>query len=171
MLQSARCFLMEDVAELLASHILSAPTADAARAQVQEVTNVIEKPRAVTWAMPSLRITRRRSTERANAGAQTEVLWEDRGGEHRVSVQRLHLAPHSQLATEPNAGFEFNDLLLGAGLQVQGQPARRGTVCDWPMHLPPRYENPTSVEQTILRVMTPIEAGKTAASALVMENV
>jgi dihydroneopterin aldolase len=51
--------------------------------------------------------------------------------------------------------MEEHELVLGAGLLLQGRPVKAGTGFSWPRGFPHRYDNPRDIEQTVLCVDLP----------------
>jgi len=156
LLGACHFLLLETAAEALARYILAPPTPDAPRAQVQEVMVRLTKPRALgQGAIPSLRIRRSASEVRyeveENPFGRVDVIHETPA----CGIYRLRVAPGRSIPTHLHRKMDERELVLGAGLLLQGKPVAPGSAFHWPKELPHRYDNPSSVEQTILCVDRP----------------
>jgi dihydroneopterin aldolase len=156
LLQASRFLLLESAAEAVARLILAPPSDDAPHGAIREVTVRLSKPRALAGAgMPTLEIHRRfdeytYELEQKPFGKVT-VLFATRG----CGIYRLHVAPGGSIPTHQHQRMEESELILGAGLLLQGRPVTAGTARQWPHGFAHRYDNPTQVEQTILCVDRP----------------
>jgi mannose-6-phosphate isomerase-like protein (cupin superfamily) len=116
----------------------------------------LSKPRALGGqSMPSLQVHRRAdemhyAQERKGFG-EVDVIHEGAG----YGIYRLRVRAGGTIPTHVHQVMEESELVLGAGLQLQGAPVRRGSAFRWPHGLPHRYDNPSSTEQTILCVDRP----------------
>lgn len=169
LLESAHFRLLETAAEALCHYLLAPPPAHLGRAPVEAVTLRLGKPEALGGhGLPSLQVHRRgeelRYEERPYPFGKVEVLFEDRS----VGLYRLRLAPGHSTPVTVERTAHVSELVLGSGLQVQGQAVAPGTGLHWPQHLAHRYDNPQPEEQTVLRVSRPPSAWgePVAASAL-----
>lgn len=155
-LDACRFRLLENAAEAMARYILLAPTADAPRAQVQAVTLRLRKPQALGGlAVPGIRIHRQASDcvipseRRGDMTIETVFLSSGQG------IYRVCLAPGASIPPRSLRHTEEQELILGRGLLVQGQPAVRGTALRWPLQWPRAYANPGSTGQSLLRICRP----------------
>ena len=156
LLESSRFVLLEEAAEALARYTLAEPTADAPRAQIQEVVITVKKPRALGGiAVPSLRVYRHQQdvaceVETQNFG-RVDVIYEA----NRCGIYRLRLAPGSVIAPHAHQQMEEHELIMGSGLTLQNEPVVAGTARSWPKGFTHTYANVSDVEQTILCVDRP----------------
>jgi FolB domain-containing protein len=156
LLESSRFQLLEGAADALCRYVLAPPTDDGARTQVSAVSLRLAKPKALDGgAVASLTVHRSADeyavrTEHKNFG-RVDVVFEDDG----MGIYRLRVRPGGTIATHEHRIMEERELVLGSGLLLQGRPVAAGTAFHWPKHLPHRYDNPGSVEQTILCVDRP----------------
>lgn len=160
LMQVSRFQLLEHAAEAIARYVLAPPTADVPHAGVSAVTVTLRKPRALEGvATPSVRITRRASdtrfTTESKGFGQVDIVYEQATSGHSVGIYRLRIKPLGEIPTHVHHVMEEHELVLGKGLLLQGRPVRRGTAFHWPRHFPHRYQNPTSIEQTLLCVDLP----------------
>lgn len=156
LLQACRFRLLETAAEALCSYILAPSTPDAPHAQVEAVSVRLTKPAALHGAaIPSLEIHRTREElvfeEEENEWGRVDVLHESVG----CGIYRLRVAPGASIPTHIHRQMDESELILGGGLLLQGRPVAPGSAFRWPKNLPHRYDNPTSIEQTILCVDRP----------------
>lgn len=156
LLEACRFELLESAAETVCRYVLAPPTPDAPRAQARAATVRVTKPAALTGsAIPSLQV-HRTVEEMAYASEDTpfggvDILHEGAG----YGLYRLRVKPQGAAATRLQRQGEGDELVLGAGLLLQGKPVQRGTAFHWPRGFSRSYENPTSVEQTLLCVDRP----------------
>jgi FolB domain-containing protein len=155
MLESAQFELLESAAAALTNHFLSAPTADAPRADLDAIKVVIDKPDALGgYGTPRVTLEEMRaeieSYALADGKGRVDVLFEGDGcGVYRVVVNSgasLDLTIRDGVA---------HDLTLGGGLRVENQPVRRGIAHTAKADFVVRYSNQTATEQTFLRVTRP----------------
>ncbi|AKU92949.1 dihydroneopterin aldolase [Vulgatibacter incomptus] len=153
---ACRFRLLETAAEALARYVLAPPTGDVPRARVEEVTVRLAKPHALPGdAVASLRI-HRTAAEYAyevekNAFGEVDVIHETPG----CGIYRLRVAPGRSIPTHVHEEMDEWELVLGPRLLLQGRPVAPGDAFHWPKGLPHRYDNPLSIEQTILCVDRP----------------
>ena len=155
-LDSCRFELLESAAEALCRYILAPPTQDAPRARVQAVSLRLSKPRALGGqSMPSLQVHRRAEemqyAQETKGFGEVDIIHEGTG----YGIYRLRVRPGGTIPTHVHRVMEESELVLGAGLHLQGAPVRRGSAFRWPHGLPHRYDNPSDTEQTILCVDRP----------------
>lgn len=156
LLESCRFLLLETAAEALCRYLLAEPTEDAPRARPFAVDLRLEKPRALAGGvMPSLTVRRRASeltyeVEDKPFG-HVDVIHVTKG----CGIYRLRVAPGGSIPAHEHRVMEERELILGDGLLLQGQKVEPGMAFTWPKGLPHRYDNPSSVEQTILCVDRP----------------
>ncbi len=156
LLESSSFQLLETAADALCRYILAPPTDDAARVQVQAVTVRLSKPEALGGgAVASLQIHRRAGEYQYpiedKPFVRVDVVYEDKG----IGIYRLRVKPGKTIVTHEHRQMDECELVLGSGLLLQGRPIRAGTGFCWPRHFPHRYDNPQSIEQTILCVDRP----------------
>lgn len=155
LLESASFRLLETAAEALCRYVLAPPTADAPRAQVEAVTLRLSKPTALGSAIATLQVHRRRDEfvfgHEHKPFGEVDVLYEDQS----AGIYRLRVKPGGSIATHEHRQMEESELVLGPGLLLQGRPVIAGTGFRWPRHFPHRYDNPQTIEQTILCVDRP----------------
>lgn len=156
LLEAGRFELLESAAETVCRYVLSPPTPDAPRAQARAATVRLTKPAALTGsAIPSLQV-HRTMEEMAYASEDTpfggvDILHEGAG----YGLYRLRVKPHGAAPTRLQRQGEGDELVLGAGLLLQGKPVQRGTAFHWPRGFSRSYENPTSLELSLLCVDRP----------------
>jgi dihydroneopterin aldolase len=172
LLESCRFELLESAAEAVCRYVLAPSTADAPRVQAQAATVRVTKPAALTGsAIPSLQV--HRAAEEMSYGAEdtpfggVDILHEGAG----YGLYRLRVKPQGTAPTQLQRQGEGAELVLGTGLLLQGRLVQRGTAFHWPRGFSRSYENPTSLEQTILCVERPRlasveEAAEAAAPAV-----
>lgn len=155
LLESASFRLLESAAEALCRYVLAPPTADAPRAQVEAVTLRLSKPTALGSAIATLQVTRTRTEFdyglELKPFGEVDVIYEDQ----TAGIYRLRVKPGGRIATHEHREMEESELVLGPGLLLQGHPVTAGTGYRWPRHFPHRYDNPQTIEQTILCVDRP----------------
>lgn len=154
-LEHAGFELLESAATTLCNHFLAAPTADAARAELESIKVVIDKPDALDGdGTPRIIFEETHAEIESHALAEengrVDVLFEGDG----CGVYRVVLAPQAQLDLVIRDGVAA-DLTLGGGLRVDNTPVRRGIGHVAPQGFVVRYSNPSLVEQSFLRVTRP----------------
>ncbi len=156
LLEACRFELLESAAEALCRYVLAPPTADAPRAQVRAATVRVSKPEALgVRAIPSIQL-HRTAEEMVYAHedkpfGRVDIVHEGAG----YGIYRLRVKPGGTIPTHVHQRMEESELVLGAGLLLQGQPVARGTAFRWPRGFAHRYDNPTATEQTVLCVDRP----------------
>ncbi len=156
LLTASRFALLESAAEAVARYVLLPPSADAPRGRVEEVTVRLAKPHALAGAgLPALEIQRKRSeltveVEPKKWGA-VDVVFVTSG----CGVYRLRVAPGATIPTHVHREMDESELVLGAGLLLQGNRVQPGTAFRWPRGFAHRYDNPGPTEQSILCVDRP----------------
>ncbi len=156
LLEAGRFELLESAAETVCRYVLAPPTGDAPRAWAQAATVRVTKPEALMGsAVPSLQV-HRVAEEMAYAVeerpfGQVDILHEGAG----YGLYRLRVRPCGAQPTRLQRQGEGDELVLGAGLLLQGESVARGTAFHWPRGFLRRYDNPTASEQTILCVDRP----------------
>jgi dihydroneopterin aldolase len=156
LLEAGRFELLESAAETVCRYVLAPPTPDAPRAQARAATVRLTKPAALTGsAIPSLQV-HRTVEEMAYSSEDTPFGGVDilHGGAG-YGLYRLRVKPQGAAPTRLQRQGEGDELVLGAGLLLQGKPVQRGTAFHWPRGFSRTYENPTSLEQTLLCVDRP----------------
>lgn len=156
LLESCQFLLLETAADALCRYLLAPPTDDGPRAQVEEVLLRLTKPAALGGiAVPSLEVRRTRAevsyTVEKKPFGQVDVVFAAKG----CGIYRLRVAPGRTIPTHLHRVMEEAELVIGAGLLVQGRPVLPGTAHRWPRGFAHRYDNPTDIEQTILCVDRP----------------
>jgi len=156
LLQASRFLLLESAAEALARYILAPPTEDAPRARVRAVSVRLSKPQALAGAgLPALEIERAADDFRLESEArpfgQVDAIFATKG----CGIQRLRIAPGRAIAAHEHRRMDESELVLGYGLLLQGEAVAAGTAHRWPRGYVHRYDNPTSVEQSVLCVARP----------------
>ncbi len=179
LLEACRFELLESAAETVCRYVLAPPTEDAPRARIQAATVRVAKPEALGGStIPSLQVHRSADEMAYEAQerpfGQVDVLHEGAG----YGLYRLRLKPASGAPTRLQRRGEGDELVLGTGVLLQGQPAPRGTAFPWPPGASRRYENPTATEQTLLCVDRPrlaameeVETEPAAASPSLVQGV
>lgn len=166
LLESCRFELLESAAETVCRYVLAPSTPAAPHAQVRAATVRVTKPAALTGsAIPSLQV-HRTAEEMAYAAEDTpfgsvDILHEGAG----YGLYRLRVRPGGESPTRLQRLGEGDELVLGAGLWLQGKPVQRGTAFHWPRGFSRSYENPTPLEQTLLCVERPRLASADEAEA------
>ena len=156
LLEACRFWLLEHAAEALARYVLAPATEDAPHAEIHAVTVEISKPDALPGnAIPSLRIHRRMDEHayvvETKGFGRVDIVHQGAN----YGIYRLRVKAGGFIPTHVHNVMEEHELILGAGLLLQGRPVRRGTAFHWPKDFPHRYDNPTAIEQTILCVDSP----------------
>ena len=137
LLEVCRFELLESAAETVCHYLLAPATPDAPRARVDAVSVRITKPEALGGAaVPALQV-HRAVAEMAYAGQDTsfghvDALHEGMG----YGVYRLRVKPGHSVPPQGPRVVEQSELVLGAGLLLQGRPVARGTAFHWPQGLP-----------------------------------
>lgn len=155
-LVAARFRLLESAAEAVAAWLLMPPSADAPRPQVERVEVRITKPVALSGAaLPTLEIQRRRedftyTTETKSFGF-VDIVFEIK----ECGIYRERIAPRTVLPTHVHQLLDEQELVLGDGFLLQGQPISAGMAHTWPRGFPHRYENVTDGEQSFLCIDRP----------------
>ncbi|SEU14809.1 dihydroneopterin aldolase [Stigmatella erecta] len=158
LLEACRFKVLESAAETVARYVLLPPLPEAPHAQVRAATVRVTKPHALAGlAVPSLQV--HRTAEEFGAPAPTgaaapggmDFIHEGPG----YSVYRLHLGPGCTAAHAFAPPGEQVELVLGAGLLLNGAPVARGMAFHWPGGSVRRYDNPTSTPQALLCVSLP----------------
>ncbi len=70
-------------------------------------------------------------------------------------VYRLRIAPHTSIATHIHRRTQEKECALSDGLLLQGKALKAGEIRIWPLNFPHRYDNRTSLEQSILCIDEP----------------
>jgi len=156
LLEACRFRMLESAAEAIARYVLAPPTDESAQAQVQAVTLTLTKPEALAGrATPSVRIHRR-------AAEYTYLIEEKPFGKVDIvytatehGIYRLRIRPGGHIPTHVHRTMDEQELVLGSALWLQGLPVSRGTAFHWPHDFPHRYDNPSTIEQTVLCVDSP----------------
>ena len=156
LLQSCRFLLLETAADALCRYMLAPPTDDRPHPPVAAVRLRLTKPRALGGrAQPTLEVFRSADEivldlEDKPFG-RVDIIHVSRG----CGIYRLRVAPGRTITTHVHRAMDENELVLGAGLVLQGAPVRAGLAYAWPKGVAHRYDNPSDVEQTILCVDRP----------------
>lgn len=155
LLNACRFRMLETAADALCRYALLPPAPDAPRAQVQAVRLRIGKPEAAGGALPSLRVYRRAQEYtypiETKPFGQVDVVYQQAD----FGIYRLRIRPGGEIPTHWHERMEEHELVLSAGLFIQGKPVKPGTAFAWPLRFPHRYDNPEKGEQAILCVDTP----------------
>ena len=156
LLESCRFELLESAAEVVCRYVLAPPTEDSHRAQVRAATVRVTKPQALGGrAIPSLQVHRTADemhyTAEDKPFGRVDILHESEG----YGVYRLRIRPGGAISPHVHQMMEESELVLGAGLLLQGKPVARGLAFQWPRGFVHRYDNPSEGVQTILCVSRP----------------
>jgi FolB domain-containing protein len=157
LMETGRFLLIETAAEALCSWILSPPTPDAPRPQVDSVELLLHKPKALgpRGGVPTVQITRQVSSQTLKQENTTfgriDVIHEGK----TQGIYRMSIAPGKSMGARGQASVEKSDMILGAKLRLQNRPARAGMVYRWPPNVSSRWENASDIEQTLLSVSRP----------------
>jgi dihydroneopterin aldolase len=156
LLEACRFELLESAAEAVCRYVLAPPTEDAPRAQVRAATVRLTKPEALAGrATPSLQVHRTaeemRYTVEDKPFGHVDIIHESEG----YGIYRLRIKPGGTIPTHVHRVMEESELVLGAGLLLQGRPVARGMAFHWPRGFAHRYDNPSACEQTVLCVDRP----------------
>jgi dihydroneopterin aldolase len=156
LLESCQFLLLETAAEALCRYMLAPATEDTPHATIEEVGLKLTKPIALGGTVqPSLEVHRvaRETTYvvEDKPFGKVDIIHETKA----CGVYRLRVAPGRAIPTHEHRVMEEAELVLGGGLLLQGKPVEAGTAHRWPRSLRHRYDNPTSIEQTILCVDRP----------------
>jgi dihydroneopterin aldolase len=155
-LVAGRWRLLESAAEAVGSWLLTPPSADVARPQIQAVDVRLSKLVALSGAaVPTLDIHRDQAdfsmtTEQKSFGL-VDVVFETR----ECGVYRERISPRTVLPTHVHHHLDESELVLGDGLLLQGAPVTAGLAHTWPRGFPHRYENVTDLEQSFLCIDRP----------------
>lgn len=156
LLEHARFRLIEAAAETIARYLLLPPTADAPRPQVQRAVVRIDKPEALRGlARPAVTITRSLDDVTARVEQTSFGLVEALHHSRDVTVSRVRLSPGQRIPTHVHRDSDEAELTLGDRLETQGRWLPWGTAVAWPRALAHAWNNPSTVEQTLLRVARP----------------
>lgn len=155
-LQRGRFVLLESAALALSRVILAPPTPDAPSLRPVSTTVCLAKPRALGGnGVPSVTVTRRAADmgyrHEHKPFGRVDILHE----QPDVGVYRLCVAPGRCIETHVHRVLQEDELILGPGLLLQGQPVVPGLGFAWPHEHPHRYDNPSDVEQSILCIDRP----------------
>ncbi|WP_420714954.1 dihydroneopterin aldolase [Corallococcus sp. bb12-1] len=156
LLDACRFELLESAAEAVCRYILAPPTDAAPHARVRAATVRVTKPEALGgWAIPSLQVHRTAEemlyrTEEKPFG-RVDVIHEGA----TYGIYRLRVDSGGRIPARTDGHTEGCELVLGAGLLLQGQPVSRGMAFHVPRDRMHRYDNPTTTEQTVLGVYRP----------------
>ncbi|MBL8935866.1 MAG: dihydroneopterin aldolase [Archangium sp.] len=155
-LVAGRFRLLESAAEAVAAWLLTAPSQDVPRPQVERVDVKLSKLVALSGAaVPTLEIQRTRAdfhpvTEKKSFGF-VDVIFETK----ECGVYRERIAPRTVLPTHIHHHLDESELVLGDGLLLQGTPVTPGTAHTWPKGFAHRYENVTDIEQSFMCIDRP----------------
>lgn len=156
LLDACRFELLESAAEAVCRYLLAPPTDAAPHARVQAATVRVTKPEALSgWAIPSLQVHRTFDemvyrTEETPFG-RVDVIHEGA----TYGVYRLRVDPGGVIPPRADGHTEGSELVLGAGVLLQGQGVGRGMAFQGPGVFAHRYGNPTATEQTVVGVYRP----------------
>lgn len=156
LLAASRFHLLETAAEALARYLLAPPTEDVPRARVQAVSVRLSKPRALAGsALASLQIHRLAGEmhypEEVKGFGRVDRIFEDAS----TGIYRLRVAPGRRIPTHVHRVMDESEMVLGAGLYLQGRWVEPGSAFHWPKDFPHLWENRSDIEQTILCVDRP----------------
>ena len=155
-LVAGRFRLLESAAEALGAWLLTPPSQDVPRPQVEAVDVKLSKLVALSGAaVPTLEIHRTHAdfsmvTEPKKFGL-VDVIFETR----ECGVYRERIFPHTVLPTHVHQQLDESELVLGDGLLLQGTKVAAGLAHTWPRGFPHRYENVTDLEQSFLCIDRP----------------
>lgn len=155
LLESCQFLLLETAADALCRYVLAPPTRDVERAPIEAVSLRLTKPHALDEAVPSLTVRR--------TAAEVSLPVEDKPfGQVDVvhqsascGVYRLRVAPGRSIATHVHQVMDEAEMVLGSELLLQGKRVAPGLAFRWARGVAHRYDNPSSIEQTILCVDRP----------------
>ncbi|WP_224362416.1 dihydroneopterin aldolase [Hyalangium versicolor] len=156
LLEACRFELVESAAEAVCRYLLVPPTPDAPRAQVRAATVRITKPEALAGrVIPSIQVHRLAGEMHYPAEekpfGRVDIIHEGEG----YGIYRLRIRSGGLIPSQAHRMVEESEMVLGAGLLLQGRPVARGMAFRWPRGFARRYENPSPLEQTVLRVDRP----------------
>ncbi|MBZ4372184.1 dihydroneopterin aldolase [Corallococcus sp. AS-1-6] len=156
LLDACRFELLESAAEAVCRYLLAPPTDAAPHAPLHAATVRVTKPEALTgWAIPSLQVHRTAAEMVYRTDAKpfghVDVIHEGA----TYGVYRLRVDPGGGIPARADGHTEGMELVLGAGLVLQGQPVGRGMAFSGPEVFGHGYDNPTATEQTVLGVYRP----------------
>lgn len=161
LLESCRFRTLETAAHALARYVLAPPTQDLPHARIEAVDVRLSKPLALGAALPSVSI-RRYAVDQTwvvenKQWGLVDIVFEHPGSatDPGCGVYRLRVGPGKAIPTHVHRVMHEAELALGAGLLLQRKPVRAGTALRWPHDLPHRWDNPTTIERTILCVDRP----------------
>ncbi len=156
LLAASRFYLLETAADALARYLLAPPTEDVPRARARAVVVRLSKPRALPGsALASLQIHRRAEEmhypEEVKGFGRVDCIFEDAS----TGIYRLRVAPGRHIPAHVHEVMDESEMVLGAGLYLQGRPVEPGSVFHWPKGFAHLWENRSATEQTILCVDRP----------------
>jgi len=156
LLKTCRFGMLETAAHALSRLLLAPPALGERRAQVEALRLRLTKPFALSGlAVPSLEIQRDLSdvtleTEETRFG-RVDIVFET----SEAGIYRLNVAPHNGIPLHVHEKMRESEMVLSEGLLCQGAKVAAGSVFQWPLCAPHRYDNPTERYQTILCVDSP----------------
>ena len=155
-LTASRFRLIESATEAVAAWILTPPSHDVPRPQVEQVDVRLSKLVALSGAaIPSLEIHRSRAdfqmkTETKHFGS-VDIIFETK----ECGVYRERITPRTVLLTHVHHHLDEAELVLGSGFLLLGKPIEAGLAHSWPRGFAHRYENITDIEQSFLCIDRP----------------
>lgn len=156
LLTSCRFGMLETAAHALSRFLLAPPALGERRGQVEALRLRLTKPSALGGlAVPYLEVRRDASevtleTEESRFG-RVDIVFETR----EAGIYRLNVAPRSHIPLHVHRKMRESEMVLSEGLLCQGREAVVGSIFQWPLNTPHRYDNPTDRYQTILCVDAP----------------
>jgi dihydroneopterin aldolase len=156
LLHLGQFFLLETACHALCRTLLLAPVAGEHRPRIEHVKVRIRKPEGLRGrAVPSLQIER--STSDVEYGVQARPL-----GNAQVvletpnlGVYRTIIRPGETLPLHLHPNLDEAEMLLTEGLDIQGEPGKRGSIRLWPKGTAHTYQNSTNRCQSLLSLCRP----------------
>ena len=146
LLDSSRFRLLETAAEALARWLLARSSADVVRVK-------LTKTEALgNGALASLEIVRKAREVAFEIEARPFGHVDVIHVSSECGIYRVRIAAGKSIPAHVHRTVDEHELVLSDRLLLQRQPVARGTAHHWPKDLPRRYDNPSDMEQMLLRV-------------------
>jgi dihydroneopterin aldolase len=165
LLQAGRFELLETAAHVLAVQMLAPPAVGERRTQIHSVRLRLTKPSAMAGrAIPALEIERDARWARLEAKAtpfgSIEVLHQSR----HTRIYRMNLDPGRSVTRRSARRTTEAELVLGDGMERDGEPVPAGTAIRDPAAPSRAYRNPAPRSQSLLCVDRKLAAERGAAA-------